>query len=884
MRKLKRWEKSLVGLVVASSLAIVPTIASASATGDEASNDEATAQQSGQPSQAPKPAGVPGVSPETPKPATAGDTDAAAADSASKDGATKTESQTPQVQSDPAAQSGEQGSCDNEEYSGGAHITFADAGDGTCMATVGAGTIQGQAGDGPWNFYRDNAHPAKPLTRIRFTGAVTVNGPVNQLFENMGSLKEIDGLEKVDTSNVTDMSQMFEGDKSLTEADGLSAWDTSKVTDMNSMFDGAGFYQLPDLSSWDTSRVTNMTMMFNLMPNLRSVGDLSGWNVSKVTTMVEMFRGCAHLDGVGSSVAAWHPDSLKNAWQMFMNDTALTSLDLSGWKTNGQGTVRDLQITNMQEFVSGDSHLSSLTGMNGWQVPHLNNLSSAFSGISVQSLDFTGWHPVLTGDALVETFYGDSSLRKLNLNGWNTAAVTSMRGTFLNDSSLSKLDLSNWETGSVTNMYGMFGSDGSLKRITGLGDWDVSGVQDMSFMFYNDVLFEYGNEFESDPFYLSKSVAKWHVSAVTNMDYMFCGVLYMRALDLSQWDTSHVTSMKDALPDYINKLTLGGNTKLMGSAFRYQPSAAQTKLVQSGEQVVGYTGRWTDDSNKPAAWVSDDDDDDDNASLADQTQANGFAGGTYGWQQWAKVAFNGGRTGVTGHMDTATVTAMDVSQATFAAPANPYTLRGYKFDKWVDNFGEGVHEGELLGNFIPGETVTLMATWIEKPAVVPAQPIIPLPGITVTTPLHVDLTPVHHSDGTGTGNNQQTLTRGVRLPAPSPVAAPSVIAAPQAAGSDNVVTAPKKGQARPKCVPASVAKRMGRKVQAASWSDSDYAGLPQCNVTARSASVSTTKPQMNWWWLLLFAAAMVAIYLYQRHDSFEPVRHRSMEEEDGSRI
>jgi surface protein len=54
-------------------------------------------------------------------------------------------------------------------------------------------------------------------------------------FRDMIHLEKIDGLEKIHTHHVSDMSYMFAGCENLTQLD-LSTWDVSKVTDMTDMF------------------------------------------------------------------------------------------------------------------------------------------------------------------------------------------------------------------------------------------------------------------------------------------------------------------------------------------------------------------------------------------------------------------------------------------------------------------------------------------------------------------------------------------------------------------------------------------------------------------------------------------------------------------------
>ena len=66
-------------------------------------------------------------------------------------------------------------------------------------------------------------------------------------FRDMIHLEEIEGLEKIQTHHVSDMSYMFAGCEKLTTLD-LSSWDVSKVTDMTDMFKDC--YSLETLPSW----------------------------------------------------------------------------------------------------------------------------------------------------------------------------------------------------------------------------------------------------------------------------------------------------------------------------------------------------------------------------------------------------------------------------------------------------------------------------------------------------------------------------------------------------------------------------------------------------------------------------------------------------------
>ena len=78
-------------------------------------------------------------------------------------------------------------------------------------------------------------------------------------FEDLQSLKSIEGFEHLNTTEVTDMNRMFAGCESLTAtALDLSSFNTAKVTDMRVMFSGCKSLTWLDLSNFDTAKVTNM--------------------------------------------------------------------------------------------------------------------------------------------------------------------------------------------------------------------------------------------------------------------------------------------------------------------------------------------------------------------------------------------------------------------------------------------------------------------------------------------------------------------------------------------------------------------------------------------------------------------------------------------------
>ena len=102
-------------------------------------------------------------------------------------------------------------------------------------------------------------------------------------FYDLKSLKNIEGFEHLNTSQVTSMRHMFSGCSSLTSLD-LSSFNTSQVTDMREMFFCCSSLTSLELSRFDTSQVTDMGGMFFDCSYLTSL-ELSNFDTSQVTDM-----------------------------------------------------------------------------------------------------------------------------------------------------------------------------------------------------------------------------------------------------------------------------------------------------------------------------------------------------------------------------------------------------------------------------------------------------------------------------------------------------------------------------------------------------------------------------------------------------------------------
>ena len=109
----------------------------------------------------------------------------------------------------------------------------------------------------PWYQYKNK------IKKINIEGNITFTEPTKLagLFYDCTDLSEINGLEKLDTTNVTSMKHMFDYCWKLTTLD-LSNFNTSNVTDMSYMFYHCEGLTILDLSNFNTTNVTSMKQMF----------------------------------------------------------------------------------------------------------------------------------------------------------------------------------------------------------------------------------------------------------------------------------------------------------------------------------------------------------------------------------------------------------------------------------------------------------------------------------------------------------------------------------------------------------------------------------------------------------------------------------------------
>ena len=188
--------------------------------------------------------------------------------------------------------------------------------------------IYGGLGTPDWVWQNPNV---TNVTKVVFDPAFANARPTNcnEWFQNYVNLTSIEGIEYLNTSQVTDMHNMFYNCYHL-QTTNFSGFDTRKVKDMSNMFYNCGSLKSLDISNFNTSEVTDMRSMFYHCIGLTSL-DLSHLNTSKVSIMISMFQSCFNLLSV--NLSGWDTRNVGSMYHMFEGCKSLKTLDLSGFDT-----------------------------------------------------------------------------------------------------------------------------------------------------------------------------------------------------------------------------------------------------------------------------------------------------------------------------------------------------------------------------------------------------------------------------------------------------------------------------------------------------------------------------------------------------------------------
>ena len=159
----------------------------------------------------------------------------------------------------------------------------------------GAYALNVEASDPGWLTHKDE------IKEVVFDASFADARPTScyKWFWYCTNLATIEGIENLNTENVTNMGVMFCGCQKLSSLD-LTNFNTGNVTNMSGMFGYCYGLTSLDLTSFNTANVTDMGQMFVACNGLASL-DLTSFNTANVTYMDFMFNNCSTLTTIYAS-------------------------------------------------------------------------------------------------------------------------------------------------------------------------------------------------------------------------------------------------------------------------------------------------------------------------------------------------------------------------------------------------------------------------------------------------------------------------------------------------------------------------------------------------------------------------------------------------------
>ena len=273
-------------------------------------------------------------------------------------------------------------------------------------------------------------------------------------FYNYSYVTEYEGLNNINTENVTSMKSMFENNNSVKVLD-LSGFDTQKVTDMSDMFDGCKWLKTIFVSDkWNTSSVTSSNYMFSGCNNL-----YGGKGTHYTSSSIDY--ACIDEEGTPGyfTKAGNKPFESSMAYAKFDEET---------------GTVT---IAYGKTIPEGYTEIYTYGGYLGSSIPNLekNNVEKIVIDESFKNFKATTCYEWFNNYYYLTTIEG--------LTNINTENVKSLGYMFNGCSLLTSLDLSSFNTKNVDYTANMFYNCYRLKTIYISDKWDMSAVTYANDMF-----------------------------------------------------------------------------------------------------------------------------------------------------------------------------------------------------------------------------------------------------------------------------------------------------------------------------------------------------------------------------------------------------------------
>ena len=342
---------------------------------------------------------------------------------------------------------------------------------------------------------------------------------LNSFFALLFSLETIQGLEYLNTTNVTDMSGMFNHCVRLTSLD-VTHFNTEKVTNMSQMFNDCPRLASLDVTNFNTANVTDMENMFSAGPNLKAIYASDKFVTNAVTKSSGMFAGCESLSGD----IDWTSGNATDKTYAKLDGGYFREKGVADrpWVKYADGTLTFL-YGYKKTLGENEYELNSGTHLPAWYGKSGNITKAVFDA------SFANARPT----SCYSWFYDFGNLKQIEgIENLNTTNVTEMASMFYGCSQLTSLDVTHFNTENVVHMENMFINCSSLASLD-VTHFNTANVTNMGYMFYGCSQLT------------SLDVTHFNTANVFAMNSMFSGCSSLTSLDVTHLNTANVLVMHD---------------------------------------------------------------------------------------------------------------------------------------------------------------------------------------------------------------------------------------------------------------------------------------------------------------------------------------------------
>ncbi|MCK8606431.1 BspA family leucine-rich repeat surface protein [Leuconostoc citreum] len=254
---------------------------------------------------------------------------------------------------------------------------------------------------------------------IKFEGRVVADSDTREIFSGLTTVTRIEGINNLDTSNLSTMDAMFNNSPNLTSIEGLEDLDVSNVKSMQYIFYNDFSLNTLNVSNWNTHNVQNFNSAFQNLFNLTSFIGINNLNVSNAVTMTNTFYGDYSIKNL--ELSNWKVNvPRKNMYSgIFANMINLESLNISNL-TNTKDDESLLTTFNFTASPDDMNYYKNFTGdtnaTNLYSKLNTITFSNNFNLFQNNGIQDSNW---MNDNGLISTSYYLQNVRVNKYNAYN---------------------------------------------------------------------------------------------------------------------------------------------------------------------------------------------------------------------------------------------------------------------------------------------------------------------------------------------------------------------------------------------------------------------------------------------------------------------------------